>query len=293
MQLRSLLVGTMALAGVALIPGPARAGIPLGDCHGVGFIATLGLGGNLHGCFNGTLSELGEDAGLTSTQFYWLGNFAGATGAPNNAPNLLSPGTNMGFTDDCGSDGTPGNFQFCPVDPAHSTGLLFNQSGELVLGLNVPDPNSTGPGSGPAFYWIYSGDDARNAFPQPTGFQAVLLQLTKVDPITHVTSDDQGQFLFAWEDLNSGCTHEAGDETRFREQDLTDPTVLDSRFHNCDAFNTPPDGNSDSDFNDSYIRFSIQGIQLQNPVPEPMTMSLMAFGLVGLGAASFRRRKNK
>ena len=291
MQLRSLLVGAMAVTGVAMIPTRARAGVIPGDCHGVGYLPTLGLGGNLNGCFNGTLSELGEDAGLTSTQFYWLGNFGAAGGAPNNAPTF--PGTDMGFTDDCGSDGTPGNFQFCATDAAHQTGLLFNQSGEMVLGLNVPDPNSTGPGSGPDFYWIYSGDDARNAFPAPTGFQAVLLQLTKVNPMTLVTEDDPGQFLFAWEDLNSGCTHEAGDETHFREEDLHDPTVLDSKFHNCDAFNTPPDGNSDSDFNDSYIQFSIQGIELTTPVPEPMTMSLMAFGLVGMGAASLRRRKSK
>lgn len=279
MRVRSMLVGTAALVGVALMPNRALAGTTP-SCNGAGYFVTLGLGGNLTGCFSGILTELGEDAGLISSQYYWLGNFGGAGGAPNNAPNLA--GTFM-FTDDCGSDGS-GTFAFCTGGFAKTTGLLFNPSGELVLGLNVPDPNATGPGSGPAFYWVYSGDASRNAFPAPTGFQQVLLQLT----IGGV--DAPGQFLFGWEDLNTGCTALAASNFRFAEENLGNGSLLDSQLNSC--ITLTPGGNSDQDYNDSYLRFSIVGTQLENPVPEPMTMSLMALGLVGLGGASLRRRKN-
>src|SRR5689334_18747147 len=99
MKFRTMLVGAAVLGAVALMPKPASARGITPSCNGAGYFATLGLGGNLNGCFFGVLRELGEDAGLVSDQYYWLGNFGAAGGAPNNAPTFA--GTQF-FSDDCG-----------------------------------------------------------------------------------------------------------------------------------------------------------------------------------------------
>ncbi len=278
MKVRSLMVGAALLAATAFTPGRASA---QGLCTGLSYSATLGLGGALTGCFGFTLKELGENAYFNSRQFYWNGNFAGqSNAAPSNAPTVA--GTEF-FTDECGSTGSGGSaaFAFCPNDAAH-TATGTNLSGEFVLGLFVPDPSDNAGNP----YWQYSGPAARNAFPPPAGFQQVLYQLTTAGvPVP-------GEYLFAWEDLNTGCLAVFGSAahpslTTYATEDLGDKVKLDDP-NNC---NPPaPGGPSDADFNDSYIRLSING-NPQSVVPEPMTMTLMATGLVGLAGAQIRRRK--
>jgi hypothetical protein len=280
MKFRTLFAGAAVLAAVALAPTAASAsGL---TCS---YTATLGIGGTLSGCFTFTMSELGENAGYVSQQYYWNGNFGSATGFPNNTP---SPSGTQFFSDDCGSSGSTNGplttFAFCPVDAAHTVGPVLNPAGELVLGLLVPDGSNNGGNN----YWIFSGTSARNAYPAPAGFQQVLYQLTTGGVA------DPGQFLFAWEDLNTGCTSLAGSSlhpslTTFATEDLGNKPVLDNP-NNCNN-PTPPGGWSDADYNDSYILISVpQGTQLQ-VVPEPMTMTMMATGLVGLAGAGLRRRK--
>jgi hypothetical protein len=271
MKMRNRMVVATVIA--ALFSAPRIAAAQSG-CGVAGYTFSLGLGGSLMGCFTGTITELGEDAGAVSDQFYWAGNFAGRTG-PTNAPTVA--GTFM-FDNGCGSGGL-GTFAFCTGPTAKPLVAITNPTGELVLGLRVPD-NTYGNG----FQWVYSGASSRGDTPLPEGFQAVLLQLTANGV------DDPGQFLFGWEDLNSGCTHQIVlNNNRFREEDLGNGVLLNTRLSVCDVLGTG--GNSDSDFNDSYMRFSITGTgRPLDVVPEPMTMTLMAFGLVGLAGTSIRRR---
>ena len=283
MKVRSILAGAAVLAGIAFAPRQASATTPDGaPCtYSVG----LGLGGAISGCFGFTLNELGENAGYTSRQFYWNGNFGSVSGATN-VPSLA--GTEF-FNDDCGSGGTV--WAFCTGTFAKTPVAGSNTTGELVFGLLIPDnlylPYAVVDGGGNGLaYWQYSGTSSRNAIPAPTGFQEILYQLTLAgNPIP-------GEFLFAWEDLNSGCTASAGSAsnpstTTFAFENLGNVTALNDP-NNCTALNAG--GNSDNDFNDSYIRLSITGTRL-DIVPEPMTMTLMATGLVGLAGAQIRRRK--
>ncbi|MGH7592798.1 MAG: PEP-CTERM sorting domain-containing protein [Gemmatimonadales bacterium] len=278
MRYRSLLVAAIVSAGVSAISKPASASTPT-TCT---YSFTLGLGGSISGCYSGVLSQLGEDAGLVSTQYFWAGNFTGSSGSTNSP---ATAGTLM-FNDDCGSSGG-GIFAFCTGPFAKTPASVISTGGELVLGLNVPD-NTYGTG----FYWEYSGTAARNGTPPPAGFQQVLLQLTLGGV------DQPGQFLFAWEDLNSGCTVRPPTSpftnNRFREEDLGNGALLDNNNGKTTCTAITPGGNSDSDFNDSYIQFDISGVgNPTNVTPEPMTMSLMALGLVAMGGTSLRRRKKK
>jgi hypothetical protein len=275
MTSRSWWLGAAAIVAVALVP--IRAPAQAADCGGAGYTYSLGLGGSLNGCFTGSLSQLGEDAGFVSQQYFWAGNFTGTSGVTN-APNTA--GTFM-FDNDCGSAGN-GLFAFCTGGTAKTPATIANYFGEMVLGLLVPD-NFYGTGSN----WVYSGASSRGAVPAPAGFQSVLLQLT-VGGV-----DDPGKFLFGWEDLNSGClTRAAVNNNRYREEDLGNGTILDSRLDDCTSW--LPGGNADDDFNDSYMQFVIQGAGTPaDVIPEPMTMSLMAMGLVGLGGASLRNRRKK
>lgn len=271
MTLRSRLLAATLFTLAAGVP--ARAQAQAAPCTG-GYSVTLGIGGSLSGCFAGVLGALGEDAGLVSNQYYWAGNF----GAPSGPMNIPAPAGTFMFDNNCG--GNNGTFGFCTGGFAKTPSSITNLSGELVLGLEVPD-NTYGNG----LYWVYSGTSARNAIPAPIGFQSVLLQLT----LNGV--DDPGQFLFGWEDLNTGCTARAAlGNNRYREEDLGNGPLLDTKLDDCTAIT--PGGNSDSDFNDSYMRFSITGTQV-DITPEPMTMSLLAIGLVGLGGSSVRRRRKQ
>ena len=300
MKIRSILFGTAALAAATLVP--SRASAQGGGCSLATYSATLGLGGALTGCFTFKLTELGENAGGIANQFYWNGNFVGAGGSPINAP-LINPGTFF-FNDDCNSSGAVNGpattFAFCDGTngtTVKQTGTILNPRGELVLGLDITQDNLPGGGNNGNEYWIYSGAQARNAFPTPAGFQAVLMQLTTGGTTANpgLGTPIDGQFLFAWEDLNTGCTAENNPRNYFRIEDIGDKVVLDDKgLHSCITFNPnggPGNANSDSDFNDSYIRLGITGTRLDTVTPEPMTMTLMATGLVGLAGASIRRRK--
>ncbi|MBK7594892.1 MAG: PEP-CTERM sorting domain-containing protein [Gemmatimonadetes bacterium] len=272
MTLRSLLLGGLVLAGAASLPARASAQSP-----GCTYTFSLGLGGSISGCWAATISELGEDAGFVSDQYFWAGNFTGTSGV-NNDP--TTAGTFM-FNNDCGSAGN-GAFAFCNGAYAKPIVPMASALGELVLGLRVPD-NTNGAG----YNWIYSGSNTRNGNPLPTGYQQVLLQLTLAG------IDQSGQFLFGWEDMNSGCTHRlTPNGNRYRMEDLGDGTMLDSALGNCDVF--LPGGNGDSDFNDSWMQFDITGVGIPgdtDTVPEPVSMTLMATGMVGLGATARRRKK--
>ncbi len=271
MTWRSGFLSVVALGAAALTPQRAQAQA----CTG-GYTFSLGLGGSLSGCFTGVLTQLGEDAGYVSNQYYWAGNFGGESGATN-APTVA--GTFM-FDNDCGSAGS-GTFAFCTGSFAKPPAVISNNSGELVLGLMVPDDTY-----GTGFYWDYSGSDTRNAVPPPPGYQDVLLQLT----IGGV--DDPGQFLFGWEDLNTGCTQRGElNNDRYPEEQLGNASMLNTVLEDCIVI--APGGNSDNDFNDSYMRFDIEGTgTLEEVTPEPMTASLMAIGLVALSGVSRRRRRH-
>ena len=267
MRTRSLLLGAMALVAIGLAPRRLEA-----QC---GYTYSLGLGGSIAGCFGGSITEIGEDALYQSGQYFWTGNF-GASAGPDNAPTVA--GTFM-FDDSCGSGGA-GVFAFCTGGFTKPVVPITSATGELVLGLRVPDPTQSTP-----FTWVYSGQASRNAVPPPAGYAAVLLQLTNGG------IDDAGQFLFGWEDMNTGCTQRTElTNDRFREEDLNNGALLNTVLADCTALT--PGGNSDSDFNDSYMRLNIQGIGTSlSTVPEPMTMSLLAIGLAGMSATSLRRRK--
>ena len=291
MKIRSILLGTAALAAVTLVPSRVSAQVTCGPAT---YSASLGLGGFLNGCFNFTLTEVGENAGGIANQFYWnLNNFTAPAGSGVNAPN--TPGLGF-FNDDCGSSGAvtgPGTtFAFC-TDAAHgptspnATG--GNLTGEFIMGLFITQDLVSNAGSP---YWIYSGALSRNAFPAPPGFQAVLMQLTTGGTTANpgLGTPIDGKFLFAWEDLNTGCIVENIPHSFFRNEDLGSALALDDgSLHTC-AGTTGP-SISDSDYNDSYILLQITGKRLDTVTPEPMTMTLMATGLVGLAGASIRRRK--
>jgi hypothetical protein len=280
MKIRSLLFGGAALAAVAFMPSQASAQVGAsGTCTILQtYTATLGLGGFLNGCFSYSIRELGEDAYLTSGQSIWDGTFTAPSGSNNST--LLGQSI---FNDDCGSSGGSGNYAFCATTPAEAA-AGYNPVGlEMVFGLNVPD-NTYGAGG----YWVYSGAESRNGTPPPAGYQDVMLQVTSGgNPIA-------GEYLFAWEDLNTGCQGPlTGGDTSIDVSNLSNGPFLESNIAGDCSANITTGGNSDSDFNDSMILLNITGNLQQTVTPEPMTMSLMAMGLVGLGGASLRRRRNK
>jgi hypothetical protein len=270
MKLRSVLYGVAAVAGIAALPQQLTA-----QC---GYTFKLGIGGFVNGCYSALISQLGEDAGAVSEQYFWAGTYTGSAGV-NNDPTLA--GTFM-FNNDCGSAGT-GTFAFCTGGFVKPTVAINSLSGELVLGLRFPD-NTYGTG----YWWDYSGIiGARNGSPAPPGLQDVLLQLTLGG------QDVPGEFLFGWEDLNTGCTarNELNND-RYRMEDLGNGAMLNSVLADCSA--NALLGNSDDDYNDSYMRFSISGTGTPLEVtPEPVTMSLMGLGLTALGGMSLRRRKQQ
>ncbi len=285
MRIRSLLYSTAAIAAVALLPSQASAQLGASaSCGGpLTYTPTLGLGGSLSGCFTYTIQELGEDAYYTSNQAIWSGTAVNFNaGTLSGAQNANSVTGQMIFNDDCGTGGGAGAYAFCsPGGPGIGGPALggYDPGGELVFGLFVPDVNFL-PG-----YWVYTGGEARNATPAPAGYQAVLLQVT----------DQTNTFLLAWEDLNTGCQGPlvpSGADQTITTAQLSNGTFLETNIAGDCSGNIVGGGDSDSDFNDSMILIHVTGTPLA-VTPEPMTMSLMAMGLVGLGGASLRRRTKK
>ena len=273
MKNRFLVIAGLAMAVTAAAPSAARA-----DCaNGVGTVTT-GFGGYFDGCWAGfDISRYFEKAGHVS-DMYWFNGMPTRNTLGVNEP-TSAPGTFL-FNDDCGSAGGASQAgAFCTPIP---TTITWGTNSELVFGLQKPAAGGN--------WWLYSGTDPnRNNPPVPAGVQNFLWQ------IQGGTYD--GQYLFGWEDLNSGCLSAAsstGSVFVTGTQLLNGPT-LQTLLANCQPYNhTGITQVSDDDYNDFYV--IINPVTLGTPtevVPEPMTMTLLATGLVGLGGASLKRRRNK
>jgi hypothetical protein len=279
MRLSTKFVTAFAVAGLALSPVKAHASAPPVGCV-AGF--QLGLGGYLSGCWGTlTVSRLYEYAYDNSTM-YWFNNPLAAASLPSlvgpfqntdaNAPATALNGVSL-FNDNCGSNGVNDGGVFCT---AQSQSVTWNNTQELVFGL---DNGQTGVQT-----WVYTGTNTnRNAVPAPGSMQAVLLQVTGI-------ADGNSHFLLGWEDRNTGCIAKSG--SNFIANSALTLTNLASVLNTCTAANGG--GSSDSDYNDFYVMIDAQTLGIPtDTVPEPMTMTLLATGLVGLGGASFRKRNKK
>ena len=259
-----------AVAGLATFT-PSSAQAISSNCF-VAPTVTIGFGGFFNGCYAGfTITRLFENAGNNNDIYYFIGD-PGQSGA-NNAPVAPNPAleTAFLFNSECGSTGnTDFTGLYCGPTP-QTTGptrtITWNEPSELVFGLR--DPSLT---------WIYSGTDAsRNDPPMPAGIQNFLWDIT-----------DSDAYLFGWEDLNTSCLNSDTVPLVTSAQVFTENT-LSQLFATCN----PAVGFSDRDYNDLFMLITpIFADPPSETVPEPMTMTLMATGLVGLAAARRRNRKS-
>jgi hypothetical protein len=279
MRLSTKLITAFAVAGMALTPAKAHAA---GACTPAGF--QLGLGGYLSGCWGQlNISRLYEYA-YDNSSMYWFANPAAAAALPSlvgpfqntdaNAPATALLGTFL-FNDNCGSNGVNDGGVFCS-NPGGAMSITWNNPQELVFGL---DNSQAGINT-----WVYTGTNTnRNAVPAPGSMQAVLLQVTGI-------ADGNSHFLLGWEDRNTGCISKSG--SNFIANSALTLSNLASVLNTCNAANGG--GSSDSDYNDFYVMIDATTLGIPtDTVPEPMTMTLLATGLVGLGGASLRKRNKK
>ena len=303
MKSRSLLFGVLAAAGVAAAPAPAFAGAgpTCGTAGAPGATANLGLGGFITGCY-GSIQTQGfykQAFSFSSLYYYTNPSTIGAVDA-NGAP---LTGTLLGND----GNGSPGPFQ-----PGGTPGSGGPNGYITAGGINgIVNPANTAQElifsifNGDQKYLSFSGNAAgRNSVPAPDGIQAYLFQVTNYDgssnggsgytPIGTPGTDEY--YLLGFEDLNSGCQGPGLNGIKTVDWSTIKPVsgsgVLSTGFfEQADCAGITPGGDP-IDFNDYFILLDAVGGGITNNItPEPMTMSMMAFGLVAMGGVSIRRRK--
>lgn len=273
----------LALAASALAFAPVSA---QGTCTGP-TTAFLGLGGSISGCWGAITVQVFYKHAL---DYSTLGYFP-VTGSP-----LVGPGTPTGLNNGnsgipFGSPGAVGPQGYITAGP--QTALIApntGASGELVFALTNLSEGWTN----------YSGALGRNNNPPPDDIANLLVNVTGYTGAgtgyTSIGTPSTDQyFLLAWEDLNDNCIGPYGGGVTSVAwsaiQPLGGATNLNDNFKPGCTYSGPK--TFDSDYNDFYLLLDVQGggVILQTVTPEPVTMSLLGFGLVAMGGASLRRRK--